>query len=98
MATLRSRTPVKADRWHQVIASRENFNGKLKLDDDVVVKGKSPGGFRGLDVAGSLYVGGLPSFVNRPSALRNIGGFYGESNEEFREYMTKCCSYPGLKY
>ena len=60
--------------------SRSEFSGELRVDNEPVVRGRSPGEFRALDVNSDLYIGGVPSIINLPDALQNLGtdaGFYG---------------------
>ena len=79
-ATIRSWSPVQLRQWNTVVVSRSVLKGELYLNDDRVKKGRSPGEFRALDVSSDLFIGGLPSSVNLPSALEYLGrdvGFYG---------------------
>ena len=60
---------------------REGKIGYLRLDDDEMVTKEAPGEFRGLELDGPLYVGGIPQSVTLPKELRGLGqdaGFYGE--------------------
>ena len=80
-ATIRSSNPVAMREWNSVIVSRSIFEGELRLNDDRVKKGRSPGEFRALNVDSNLYVGGLPSTLSLPTSLQYLGqdvGFYGK--------------------
>jgi len=81
---IQSLSSVELDQWHTVKVSRVHRNGQLQLDDNPVVKGKSPGEFRGLELITDIYVGGIPNFISLPPTLQSLGsdpGFYGKFNK-----------------
>nr|CAB3254668.1 basement membrane-specific heparan sulfate proteoglycan core protein-like [Phallusia mammillata] len=80
--TIRSASAAVIGEWHTVVISRNGKTGEIRLDDGEVVKGKSPGEFRALDVDSQLYLGGIPRDLDGrlPREIQNLGhdlGFYG---------------------
>ena len=75
-----SKKSIKLHRWHTVQVSREYENGWLQLDDGDKIEGTAPGGYRGVDLDGDLYIGGVPEdkvLHNDIAFMRPHTGFFG---------------------
>jgi len=76
----RSKEPVTLHDWHTLHIYRDEREGRLSLDDQQEIVGLSPGAFRGLDLDGDLYVGGVPTdkVLNKElEFIKSKTGFYG---------------------
>ena len=77
----RSKEPVTLHDWHTLHIYRDEREGRLSLDDQQEIVGLSPGAFRGLDLDGDLYVGGVPTdkVLNKElEFIKSKTGFYGK--------------------
>jgi dystroglycan 1 len=57
-AVLRSEREVKVGEWINVTLSRQLRDGMLKINDEEVASGRSPGTARGLNLLTPFYIGG----------------------------------------
>lgn len=58
-AILRSQRKLIPDEWVDVQVERNLQEGSLILNDDVAIKGRSPGSTRGLNLLTPMYIGGF---------------------------------------
>jgi len=65
-AIIRSRRKVNLGTWHHIIISRKGNTGKMSLDMDEPVVGKSKGAFQMLKLRQPLFIGGINSFSDIP--------------------------------
>lgn len=59
-ALLVSNLPIDDGEQHKIVAKRKGKAGVLTVDDNLKVIGESSGKMTGLDVTGSIYLGGVP--------------------------------------
>ncbi|XP_075696695.1 basement membrane-specific heparan sulfate proteoglycan core protein [Rhinoderma darwinii] len=69
LAILRSADPVILGQWHKVSAERIHKDGTLQVDRAPAVKRSSPGKSLGLNLKTLMYLGGVDSSVDLPSAV-----------------------------
>uniref|UniRef100_A0A8C4X261 Heparan sulfate proteoglycan 2 n=1 Tax=Eptatretus burgeri TaxID=7764 RepID=A0A8C4X261_EPTBU len=81
LAVLRSVDIVRPGVWHRVHASRAGRNGALRIDDGPTTRGQSPGQALGLNLQGSLFLGGVASPQSTSPAVNSsysLDGCIGE--------------------
>jgi len=77
-AIIRSKRSVTVGEWIDVSVEREGPDGKLGVGDEAIVKGRSPGGSRGLNLNTPLYLGGFDrSRIQLNSHVKVTRGFKG---------------------
>ena len=58
LAVLRSEQDLQPGRWSTLHAGRDVREGRLSVDGETPVTGRSPGSRKGLNLGTSLYIGG----------------------------------------
>jgi len=69
----RSSSKLPLSTWIRVTVSREGRDGALRVNDEEVVVGRSPGLATQLNLQARLYVGGLPPRITNPSSAVTTG-------------------------
>ncbi|KAJ1210310.1 hypothetical protein NDU88_005676 [Pleurodeles waltl] len=60
-AVITSESKIKLGSWHRVTVYREGLSGRLQVDDNAPVAGKSQGQYSKITFRTPLYLGGAPS-------------------------------------
>lgn len=64
-AVLKSKQPLQEiNRWYVIRAQRQNRQGILQVDGEIVAEGQSPAGSRRANLERSLYIGGVKFWDN----------------------------------
>lgn len=64
-ATIRSEDKITLKQLHKVTATRSNQDGRLQVDNGVVVSDSSPGSLKYLNLNQPLYAGYVPDMPER---------------------------------
>ncbi|XP_070560391.1 basement membrane-specific heparan sulfate proteoglycan core protein-like isoform X2 [Ptychodera flava] len=75
--TIQSSETVMVDKWYTVIIDRNFQDGSLTVNGGEVIRGRSPGNSRGLNLELDLYIGGHNHFMDVPERVGVQGGFIG---------------------
>lgn len=77
LAILRSADPIPLGQWHKASAERVNKDGTLQVNGSPPVKRSSPGKSQGLNLKTQMYLGGVDSTVELPSAVNVTQPYQG---------------------
>ena len=76
-SVLSSSQPVSLGSWHSLVFRRYRQDGVLQVDREQVVRGRSPGRNKSLNIKGAVYVGGHPSLNNTGDLVGSDRGLEG---------------------
>ncbi|XP_077312090.1 basement membrane-specific heparan sulfate proteoglycan core protein isoform X8 [Lithobates pipiens] len=77
LAILRSADPIPLGQWHKASAERVNKDGTLQVNGGPPVKRSSPGKSQGLNLKTQMYLGGVDSTAELPSAVNVTQPYQG---------------------